>query len=198
MAKRPKPLLHDPPFPPLTWDGYSWTGEVVLRSWAGFEAQEGPDFDLEAALLREGRAELYVQVEESDDPPAPNEEQAAAYRFLLSEDKVLGDTVLEAVFATYLSEDWGYGEDDEEYWICCPPIERPSQLRTLMELAAIHILTISAGGLAYIGFIFGCTFESEHGLGVMTHGDRIVKIGGADFAFNAWIARADAQSEGTP
>lgn len=31
-----------PPFPSLTWDGYSWAGGIRLPSWAGFQPRRGP------------------------------------------------------------------------------------------------------------------------------------------------------------
>ena len=39
MAK--KKTLDVPPFPPLTWDGYGWEGEITLPSWAGFQTRGG-------------------------------------------------------------------------------------------------------------------------------------------------------------
>ena len=45
-----------------------------------------------------------------------------------------------------------------------------------------------------MGFKFGCTWDDEHGLGVMTHRGHVVEVGGADTAFLEWIAEADAES----
>jgi hypothetical protein len=36
---------------------------------------------------------------------------------------------------------------------------------------------------------FGCTWDKEHGLGVMTHQTLVIEIGGADTAFLEWIAK---------
>ena len=47
--------------------------------------------------------------------------------------------------------------------------------------------------IAYIGFELGCVWDEEHGLGVMTHRDRVVDVGGADTAFTEWIAENDAE-----
>ncbi len=43
---------------------------------------------------------------------------------------------------------------------------------------------------------FGCTWDSEHGLGVMTHKNRIIEIGDASTAFLTWIADKDRDPEG--
>jgi hypothetical protein len=46
----------------------------------------------------------------------------------------------------------------------------------------------------YVGFEFGCTWDDEHGLGVLMHGERVVDVGGAETAFLLWIAERDAES----
>lgn len=48
--------------------------------------------------------------------------------------------------------------------------------------------------MAYVGFSFWCTWDDEHGLGVMTHKNRVVKIGGVDTALLNWIAESDLNS----
>lgn len=51
-------------------------------------------------------------------------------------------------------------------------------------------------GIAYIGFHFICLWDEEHDFGVMTHKERIVKVGGADTAFLSWIAEEDKSNYG--
>ena len=48
--------------------------------------------------------------------------------------------------------------------------------------------------MAYVGWEFGCTWDDEHGLGVMTHGNPIVNVGAADIAFG-WEAKNDSGIE---
>jgi hypothetical protein len=50
---------------------------------------------------------------------------------------------------------------------------------------------VQKDGIPYAGFEFGCTWDDEHGLGVLMHGTRAVDIGGADTAFLLWIAEQD-------
>ena len=50
-------------------------------------------------------------------------------------------------------------------------------------------------GLPCFGYEFGCTWDGEHGLGVLMHGKRVVEVGGADTAFTLWIAKRDAGVE---
>jgi len=47
----------------------------------------------------------------------------------------------------------------------------------------------------YIGFGFSCSWDGEHGLGVMTHKDSIIEIAGADMAFDTWTAEKDLKQK---
>jgi hypothetical protein len=62
----------------------------------------------------------------------------------------------------------------------------------LIGLSNVHILSVARDG---IGLQFGCTWDEEHGLGVMTHRDRVVQVGGADTSFLTWIAEEDAERQ---
>jgi hypothetical protein len=64
--------------------------------------------------------------------------------------------------------------------------------RPLIGLHALHVHPVEKDGLPYVGFELGCTWDHEHGLGVLMHGPRVVDIGGADTAFLLWIATRDA------
>ena len=52
-------------------------------------------------------------------------------------------------------------------------------------------MNVEKDGIAYVGYEFGCIWDDEHGLGVMTHKTRIIDFGGADSSFLTWIARKD-------
>lgn len=43
--------------------------------------------------------------------------------------------------------------------------------------------------------MLGASWDAEHGLGVMLHRDRVVKVGGADTALLEWIAANDRAEE---
>jgi hypothetical protein len=56
-------------------------------------------------------------------------------------------------------------------------------------------MNVSKDGFAYVGYEFGCTWDDEHGLGFMTHKDRIIDFGGADTSFLTWVASGDLKSD---
>lgn len=73
-----------------------------------------------------------------------------------------------------------------------PDVPSREMMAQLHELQTIYVHPETAGDLAYVGFAFDAAWEPEHGLGAMTHGARVVSVGGADTAFLEWIAEKDA------
>lgn len=61
----------------------------------------------------------------------------------------------------------------------------------LMLPKRIYILDIEKDNLSYIGFSFSCSWDDEHGYGVMMHKNRVVKMGGEETAFLSWVAEKD-------
>ena len=72
-----------------------------------------------------------------------------------------------------------------------PNITNMDDFKDHIGLSTIHIMKSDKEGLAYIGFEIGCTWDDEHGIGVMMHKDRVVSIGEADVAFSSWLTQID-------
>ena len=202
MADSSKPPLSMPPFPPLRWDGYFWAGRVVLNAWRGFQSRLGAYAARSSTKESDGTAQLSVA------PPAgvaerpPSAEQTNAFRYLLEHEEAIRDALLSAIFEEYPAireRLLGDGLVDESD---LPALERAEQLKSHIGLSIVHVLPVVKHGAAYVGFEFGCTWDDEHGLGVMTHQGRIVelpdmgigKVSGADIASEGWMAEEDARS----
>jgi hypothetical protein len=194
MPASRRKTLNVPPFPPLKWDDYFWTGTIVLPAWAGFQTRQGPYGRVNSAKSSDGSVRLYLKPPGDDkERRPPTAEQIAAYQHLTRHGKVLHDAILRRIFEEYPSwrDEWldAYGleeDEDSEEAQEVPPIQRPEQLRDLMGLSIVHIMSESRHGLAFVGFEFGCVWETEHGLGIMTHGDRILAVGQADTSFRVY------------
>jgi hypothetical protein len=165
----------------------------VLPSWAGFQSRRGAYNSVSSRAESDGSARLTVTPEDDEARTLPLPEQVQAFRLLLDNERVVADSILRAIFAEYPGLRDSYCYDDEEAAELMPEIERAEQLRTLIGLSNVHVLNVAKNGVAYIGFEFGCTWDSEDGLGVMTHRDRVVEVGNADTSFLAWIAERDAK-----
>ncbi len=61
-----------------------------------------------------------------------------------------------------------------------PDICSPQELSELLELQNIYILDS-----VKIGFQFSCSWDMEHGLGLMTRKGEVINIGEAEVAFMA-------------
>jgi len=59
-----------------------------------------------------------------------------------------------------------------------PDVREVQQLSELLELQNIYILDS-----VKIGFEFSCSWDMEHGLGVMTQSGKALKIGSGETAF---------------
>ncbi len=193
-----KPTIDIPPFPKLEWDEFSWMGRIVLPSWAGFQAREGAYASVSSDSASDGDTWLFVHPKDHQAQTPPLPEQVEAFRFLLENEGAVAQSVLQGIFAKYpewreLFLDADFRDDDEEEEDLIPEIERPEQLRTLIGLSIVHVLNVAKDGTAYTGFEFGCTWDEEHGLGVMAHRGRVVEVGGADTSFLEWIAEQDAK-----
>jgi hypothetical protein len=174
----------------------------VLRSWRGFQSRLGAYGASNSTQESDGTARLSVP------PPAgvaerpPAAEQANAVRYLLAHEEAIRDALLGAIFEEYpviRERLLGQGFVDASDM---PALQRPDQLKSHIGLATVHVLPVVKKDAAYIGFEFGCTWDDEHGLGVMTHQGRIVdlprmgigKVNGGDLASEEWMAEEDARS----
>jgi hypothetical protein len=137
---------------------------IYLPAWAGFVARAG-------AAPSNGEVMVDVGGDAREDT-ALGPAQHAAYRSLLRDAVKVQKNMLAAIALAH-------------------PKHAP--LETHVELTSIHIHGASAAGVAIVGYELACAWDTEHGLGVLVHGDRVLKIGGADVAILRWMADAAAK-----
>ena len=70
----------------------------------------------------------------------------------------------------------------------------PAKVVETFDLRSICFHPLRAKALPYIGLVFGCEIEQEHGAGLLMHGTRCVSNGSADKAILSWIAERDANT----
>ncbi len=172
----------------------SLEGVIELVSWKGFERKSEYN-----ATYRENeyykRIALSIGGDEVLESPVVTKEHLAAYEYVLTHQEKIKDNIINALYTVYpsLQEEYCYDEEDTKELM--PAVDNPESFKRLIELSSVHILNVNKDGVAYIGFSFMCTWDDEHGFGVMTHKDRIIEIGGADTAFLTWIAKKDLNAE---
>lgn len=174
--------------PGLSWDEFYWQGEVNLPSWAGTQARGGAYGAVDSSSPSVG---IYSLMLEPEDGEQPAYFQEMAYEYLLKNENIIYKKVIEALLKKY--PDW-YSIFNE--YVAESGEEMPKSMDSLLiakhtGIANVHILPVEHEGMGYIGFELGCSWDKEHGIGVMLHGDRIIDVGGADTAFLSWIAERD-------
>lgn len=195
MAKRQSSsnTINSPPFPPLVWGGYFWSGDFCLPSLAGFQTRLGSYGARTTKSPSSGTCKVSVASENEDSQPT--KQQQKAFQFLIDHEATIVSKLLHSIFTFYPEERSKYGYTENELAKMMPAIDEPTQLHKLIGLSTVHLLSVEYGGVAYIGFEFGCTWDQEHGLGLMTHKKRVIDIGGADSSFLECIAERDVKAQ---
>ena len=103
--------------------------------------------------------------------------------------------ILQAIFERYPEEKAAYGFDEEEAKDIMPDLRQPEDLKQLIGLSKVYVLSEGDDNVPYIGFEFACTWDSSHGLGVMTHKGRVIVVSDAQAANTVWIAEHSKKSE---
>ena len=165
---------------------YSLFGNIKLTSWA--------NFNMNSTYIKEKKDNLYDLSIGGDmvvDNPTVNEQHLNAYNFILQNENLIKDKILQSLFSEYqiLRGDNSFNDDEDEQSM--PNVKEKNEFSNLIELSQVHILNVSKDNIAYFGFQFNCKWDEEHGLGILFHKERVVKIGGSDVSFLTWLAEKD-------
>lgn len=159
-------------------DGGLCEGEIALDGWDDLFGTEGPyalSFELEIDETITGFSDL----------------QKNGYDDVIQNQAEIAGAILAALLREYPAMQADYGYDDEEKAELMPDIADVDELAKLLSPSSVIVHPVELGGLPYIGYEFGCTWDEEHAFGAMLHGIRVVEIGGADTAILTWIAQKD-------
>lgn len=150
---------------------------VELKEWQSFFNEE--DAFISCEILSE-----------DEDEEITHEHENGIEYLQNNQTKVL-ESILKELLKIYPEQQkiYGYSEEDKPDFM--PDIKEIKGFADLISPLTIYITSVFKDGIPYIGFLFSCSWDSEHGLGFMTHKDRIVETGGADTAFLTWIAEND-------
>jgi len=153
-----------------------WEGTVQLDYWmAYFETHE-------PISLNVGGDKLISEI---------NDTHINGYYYLIKNQQSILNSILSALIDIYpqLQEQYNYDEDEKSKYM--PDIIKQEDFKKIIKPNTITIIDVAKDGMAYVGFGFDCEWDDEHGLGVMTHSSKIVRIGGADTSSLTWIAEQD-------
>lgn len=173
--------------------GFSWIAKARFASWTGYLDRSGAYGGMGGSGRSDGAVEI-VFAPEGRDSRALTESEMGLVNWLLENEPCVSEAVKSAIFQRYpdFQEDYGYSPEERAEFM--PDLQEADGLRSLIGLYAVNVHQVDKGGLPYLGFEFGCTWDEEHGVGVLTHGTRIVEVGGSDAARLLWMAQQDASN----
>lgn len=176
---------------------YSLEGMIHLPVWAGFQSRRGSYASIDKNEPSDGTVVLRMGSDRLVDRPGVSPEQAAAYHYLIANQASIQKEILTFLLEQYADLRQAYGYEPEEALKFMPDVTDAEGFKRLIGLSTLHILEDMKEGLAYVGYGFGCKWDDEHGLGIMTHRETIIDWGGFDSSFLSWIAEKDIKSAGS-
>ena len=170
----------------------SWKGVLTLTAWQGYQSGQRDYASIDSNHLSSGSV-VFIVENDNKQQATPTPEQVKAYHYLIDNQERVRDAMLEALLVEYerMKGTYGYEKEEEEKFM--PRIYSSLDFKKLIELYGINIHYVQKDGIAYVGYNFRCTWDNEHDLGIMTHRERVVEIGGADTACLWWIADRDSK-----
>ncbi|MGQ0739647.1 MAG: DUF6985 domain-containing protein [Bacteroidota bacterium] len=166
----------------ITGDRYET--KIMLQAWASFQSRQGSYGARDTGEPSSGLVKLQIEGVETGDNRIISAAQVRAVNFLIENDTLIRDSLLAGVLAKF-------PELKDIYEKYLPELTEATQLSEHIGLTYLHIMPAEKDNHAYIGFEMGCTWDEEHGVGVMMHKDRVVSTGLADTAFNHWVTYED-------
>jgi len=175
-----------PLFPAFAPSGHSWITSAHLAAWSGF----GPRAAFNNDLIE------IVFAPEGWNGAALTDRECGLVRWFIDSQAAVHDVMLERLFDEYPSirgQLRGYFGKEERKEIL-PKIREPMQLKKLTGFPAIYVHQVEKDGKPFIGVQLRCTWDEEHGVGILLHGTEVLVIGGGDTARTLWIAKRYVKS----
>lgn len=174
----PKRKLEMPPFPKLSWDGYSWRGDSRFRFYRSEGSQEL------CVHMWKTLKDLKGAETEATSAPLPTPAQVAAYARIIAANSSLPAVLLPAFqqrFRKLETADW-------------------DELVNSFHLSHTSIFHAELAGESYLAYSFHCTrreWEYDISSGVITHQDRLVYFGDVEDTWDDKLIRQDLQERKT-
>lgn len=166
----------------------NYEGEITLTAWKGFQSRQGFYGSKDNNETSNGLVKVFINGRQVDYVKTTTQEQINSLIFLQDNSEKIRDEILNALYKEL-------PEIRDIYEDLVPEINSISDLKNFIGLSNIHVIESDKDGFAYIGYELGCDWDDEHGIGVMTHKDRVIEIGQADTSFNSWITYKDNGTE---
>src|SRR5262249_38599645 len=120
-----------------------------------------------------------------------SDQEIQLVRWVIDNEASVHDAMLVRLFQEYplmreQALDWF---DEDEAKKVLPVVRSAIQLKEVVGISSIFVHQIEKDTKPFIGIELGCTWEVEHGVGILLHGSTALEVGTADTAFTLWIAK---------
>ncbi len=172
-------------------DDIFWVTSAVLPSWKGFQTRQGAYGAKSSSKPSDGVVRIVFAPEGRGTEPL-NDFEKFTVAWTLENEATLTQALLDSLLKSYptLQEQYGYSDAEKKQYM--PDVHSVDEFRDLIGLHTVHVHPLQKDGIPYVGFEIGCSWDPEHGLGILMLNTRAIDIGGADTAFLLWIAERDA------
>lgn len=177
-----KKLLNLADISELKLEEGSAEGTIMLPSWGGFQSRQGFYGSQNSDEPSNGAVSISIDCGKTARVVLPS--HLAAIKFLIENDELVNHAVLDGLFGSM-------DELREIYEDILPDIRTREDFKNHIGLHCVHVINAVKDDVAYVGFELGCSWDDEHGAGVMTHQSRIIVCGGADMSFMEWVTFDD-------
>lgn len=169
-----------------------WVTTAPFPSWIGFRALSRAHLQGGSEAYATGTAEItFLPADERADGPTETDVQSAAW--VIEHEAEISVSLFSSLLKEYPLMRERYEFLGDELTVLMPEVNSVDDLRKLIGFQGVFVHTTQKDGIPYVGFCFDCSWDDEHGLGVLMHGTRVVEIGGMDTTFLWWIPVQDAE-----
>jgi Leucine-rich repeat (LRR) protein len=156
-------------------------GRAQLPFFAGFDIVAAAPAGARQAATRPGEVGLHLVIDAGHVPTA---RQEAAYAQFLQHRDAICQGVLRAVFDYYQAH-WGsWRSGDPTYDLALPELHAAEGLNRVIRPTNLFVFDDGTAASALLGFCFACTWDGEHGLGVLVRDGRVIAIGENQIAWS--------------
>ncbi|MFX0069573.1 MAG: DUF6985 domain-containing protein [Candidatus Hermodarchaeota archaeon] len=167
-------------------ENYGWMGPIELDIWKYYRII-GSKSLFDTPQVTVGGDNILLDTLEI------TQEYINAYYYTVQNQKVMHENIMNSLMKKYekLKPLYGYeGKEADEFM---PDVKDMNQFKNLIQLDLVHLLNVFKDNIAYVGYEFKCKWDPDHGLGFMTHMDRVFKCNIGDYAFTTWVAEEDLE-----
>lgn len=175
----------------------AWTSEATLPFWSGFLDCRGPSAGV-VGTASDGTVPVVLCRREPQDASPMTARERAAMSWAIAQHEELGRKMLSAFLEDYgklrehyLDPPWAKKHPErlrpdhaKIVAASMPPVSCVDAFRALVGPGTMYVHVLEGRpGDPCVGMELGCTWDEEHGLGIVVHGSGAVEWDGAALAF---------------